>query len=272
MAFEFDNLENLVFLKELRKIAKSCENSNDEFLQELSKNFLLIFQDEMKDKWLLDYFERKVITVKNHDGFRIEMAMTGGGFEPFKDEDNKLRLEFINALVLLYLREIEFREESNFNNRDELLTQFYRAVKKSRSGFSERTQYIFDFYDSIPFTVLRNIFHSENAIKFMHVVESTDINRVFKYINSQEQAIDRIEVWSNDYENKLAQVQAIQEKLEKHQTAFNFVGLYDGFSQLETQKKDELKKCEKEYDWLRVGVFSIPIFELIWILLNPNPA
>jgi len=48
--------------------------------------------------------------------------------------------------------------------------------------------------------------------------------------------------WNKELEQKEAETERLKEKLEEYKTAFNFVGLYQGFSDLSTKKQTESRK------------------------------
>jgi hypothetical protein len=263
--FKFNTAEAIQVLGKLNEIALRFKESEN-FLGALSNNFLKISHHIISEDYL-KFFDDRIKTISRYNGFKVERAWDGG-FN-FTDDQYLLRLERISAFLYLYWRELVFRSNSDLRLGDDFY-EFNNFVAASRSQFSKENEFIFEFRDELPFYILREEYHSDHAIRIAQAVKSTDVTKVEDFINTRDTTLNKIDAWNNDYQNKLTQVQALQDKLEKHQTAFNFVGLYDGFSQLESQKKVDLKRCEKEYDWLRVGVFSIPVFELIWILLNYN--
>ena len=262
--FEFNTPEAIQVLGKLNEIALRFKE-NEDFLGALSNNFLKISHQIISED-NLKLFDKRIKTISKYNGFRIERAWDGG-FSDFTDEQNLLRLERISAFIYLYWREIIFRSNHDLRLGDDYY-EFNNFVAETRSQFSKQNEFIFEFYDNIPFHILREEYHSDHAIRLAQAIESTDIAKVQSFINTREDTISKIESWNNDYKNKLEQVQALQDKLEKHQTAFNFVGLYEGFSQLEIQKKTDLEKYTTEYSWLRGGMFAIPVCELLWILFN----
>lgn len=262
--FKFNTAEAIQVLGKLNEIALSFKE-NEDFLGALSNNFLKISHHIISEDYL-KFFDDRIKTISRYNGFKIERAWDGG-FKNFTDDQYLLRLERISAFLYLYWRELVFRSNSDLRLGDDFY-EFNNFVAASRSQFSKENEFIFEFRDELPFYILREEYHSDHAIKLAQALKSTDITKVEDFISTRDTTVNKIDAWNSDYKNKLEQVQALQAKLEKHQTAFNFVGLYDGFSQLETQKKADLKKYAREYSWLRFGMFAIPVCELLWVLFN----
>lgn len=63
-------------------------------------------------------------------------------------------------------------------------------------------------------------------------------------------------------------VENLKQKLETYQTAFNFVGLYQGFSALKEKKDKQLFWIHFQYYFLIVLMIAIPVGEFFWLLNN----
>ena len=68
--------------------------------------------------------------------------------------------------------------------------------------------------------------------------------------------------WDKELENKKTETEKLKEKLDEYKTAFNFVGLYQGFSDLATQKKTESKKLFWSLIAMGVVILTPLAFEL----------
>ncbi|NLU99266.1 hypothetical protein B6N13_14385 [Marinomonas sp. UCMA 3892] len=85
-----------------------------------------------------------------------------------------------------------------------------------------------------------------------------------KKISSKE------EFWEKEISAREKRVNEIKESLDKYKTAFNFVGLYDGFHDLFEDKKNDLKSL---LTWLQLSVLFIisPIvFEFYFIVSHAD--
>lgn len=79
---------------------------------------------------------------------------------------------------------------------------------------------------------------------------------VFKnFEEKKSEAEDLKKQWDEEIESKEAAVDALKNKLEKYKVGFNFVGLYQGFSEL-------AKKKEKEAFWLFLSLIGMGLLIL----------
>lgn len=69
--------------------------------------------------------------------------------------------------------------------------------------------------------------------------------------------------WDNEIENKKEQVEALKVTLTQYQNAFNFVGLYNGFSTLSENKEKQLKSAKYI---LMTMVFILPLIIIVEML------
>lgn len=72
------------------------------------------------------------------------------------------------------------------------------------------------------------------------------------------------------YLKKNQSVDIIKEKLDKYETGFNFVGLYDGFNQLSSKKSSEMKWLRFFLVLMGVVILSPLVAELIISLYKSN--
>lgn len=107
----------------------------------------------------------------------------------------------------------------------------------------------------MPFSLIHHLIHS----------------RRFKDYENFPSLVDRAEKvtaeWDEELRQKIDNVDNLKTTLDKHEGAYNFVGLYAGFSKLGRIKKEE-------YKWAKIAMFTlgcilpIPLFaELIYLLI-----
>jgi len=111
-------------------------------------------------------------------------------------------------------------------------------------------------------------FHSEHALALSRVIHSTDISKVEEFIRTRDESISKIDTWNNEFKSKKSDVEILKNKLDTYQTAFNFVGLYQGFSSLLKKKIDELDNLQVQYFFIGLIILAIPILELVWVFDN----
>ena len=98
------------------------------------------------------------------------------------------------------------------------------AVKLS----GERRQEIDWISTAMPVSVLKNLLHAKGL---------ADIEK----FNSNLENIDKIQERINDKnQSQIDESNRLSEKLSEYKNAFNFVGLYDGFSEITKRKKIDL--------------------------------
>lgn len=81
---------------------------------------------------------------------------------------------------------------------------------------------------------------------------SDDINTFKDFLKTTKSAKEFAGTWEEYIESQKAQINEIKSKLDGYKSAFNFVGLYDGFNSLGQQKKDEIL-------WSRILLFILAV-------------
>jgi len=103
---------------------------------------------------------------------------------------------------------------------------------------------------------------------FKELANSEAIGDIRDYISISKKSAAQVEGWSKDLSEKEARVTVLKDALDRYETAFNFVGLYQGFNDMAEKKKEELGGLRR---WLIFfGALSlIPlILELAFIYMN----
>jgi len=119
---------------------------------------------------------------------------------------------------------------------------------------------------------------AKNQIKFTsqgmpifilkHLLNSDGISKIIDFNRTVKHAEELKTNWDKELEEKSSRTGQLKESLDRYTTAFNFVGLYDGFNTLSSDKKKEkniLLACLIVFGALAI---SPVICELTFIILN----
>lgn len=112
---------------------------------------------------------------------------------------------------------------------------------------------------------IRHAYHAMPIIICKSVLNSEAIGSIKSFNDSLKKADDLKAAWDQEVSAKKDEVNRLKENLDEYKTAFNFVGLYDGFDGL---AKEKIKEKESIAYWLRrLGILAvIPIIvELAYI-------
>lgn len=162
------------------------------------------------------------------------------------------------------MREIFFRNNSRLDEGSAfyLLNEF---VRNNKNEFIESSKWCLNLLDDLPTLIMQEEFHSEHAIALSKAIQSTNITKVEDFIHTRDETVKKIDDWNNDYQNKLNAVELLNQRLETYQTAFNFVGLYQGFSKLSEDKLQELKSLKIQYYILGGILLALPVVEMFYV-------
>ena len=227
--------------------------------------------DACKDLNVNDFFEnldKNLSVVTGLQGLNPDIAWSGG-FSKFSDDEVLSRLEWFAIFLCIYLRELSFRR----NFRIDESHPFYCLVQflnNRRTEFSDESSYYFNLYDELPILIMREIYHSSHMTAVFSILEAADINQVEEFIRTKDESISKIEIWNTEFTSKQTAVNTLKEKLDKYKTAFNFIGLYQGFSELKKTKDKDLKSLNWQYRIFMVFLILIPVYELYFVYDNIN--
>lgn len=264
--FVFDVSASVNVIDKILAIAEKVKDRQD-FTGELAKR-LHELSFEINKENFINYLNEKLITCRNFKGLELVRAWDGG-FHNFTDEDNTYRLHRLALFLVIYFREIFFRN----NYRMDQGSNFYflnELVRDNRHEFVERSKWCVDLFDDLPTLIMQEEFHSEHAIALSSAIQSADISKVEEFIRTRDETVSKIDTWNNEFDSKKVAVETLKNKLDTYQTAFNFVGLYQGFSQLKENKDDELFWLNIQYYVLVFLMIGIPVAEFFWLFNNYN--
>ncbi len=182
----------------------------------------------------------------------------------------------INEIGLNFIEKLEASTSSE-HDKDVIFAYCFRFVLESYSFRDIEPSY--NLKEMQPFAVnnLHN-FSEEAACMIRYtcysmpieivkrVVFNQDIGVYQDYLSKSEQAEKKEEEWKEFISNKQSKVDELHKVLEKHESAFNFVGLYAGFSKLGRIKLKELNFAR--YGMYILGtLIPIPLaIELVYML------
>ena len=148
----------------------------------------------------------------------------------------------------LYLSSLRFFFEIDFMLKEG--EEEHEGFKKSFSGMNIKKEAVsntinesFDdefklellyIINSTPLLITKNLFHSEQIKLFSTFDEKrlTAEETLNNIASSKDEITNKISDFQTELEEKETIVISLKETLDKQKTAFNFVGLYDGFNQL----------------------------------------
>ena len=104
---------------------------------------------------------------------------------------------------------------------------------------------------------------SNNILK--EILHSTELATLKECSDSAKKISEEVKAWEADYYNKVENVQQLKVALGNYESAFNFVGLYEGFDSLQKQKVQEKKKLEKSYGNLGMVIILLIIAEFVFL-------
>lgn len=137
------------------------------------------------------------------------------------------------------------------------LKAFISFARESPEAFSADAQRQIRYADqSMPISILKRLVGSEPLLNLRNVAAFS------------EKVAAQITQWDAALQKHSTEVSRLEDALKKQETAFNFVGLYQGFDDMASSKRTELRK-------LRVGMFIagfaaiLPIaLELLFVFQN----
>lgn len=265
-SFSFIEVESSNAFDKLIKLAE--ENTSAEgFLGELSSQLYESLRQSNRQP-LLSLLDENLYAVKREQDLNLKLAWDGG-INNFSDENTVLRLEWFSIFLCIYLRELSFRKDYKITQAN----SFYNLIKfvnNNRHEFSDESSYYFNLYDELPILIMREIYHSSHMTAVFSILEAADINQVEEFIRTKDESISKIEIWNTEFTSKQTAVNTLKEKLDKYKTAFNFVGLYQGFLGLKETKDDELKSLNRQYYIFMIFLIFIPVYELYFVYDNIN--
>lgn len=139
---------------------------------------------------------------------------------------SKEDIDDVCSMCFRFLLEFYLSTKNNLHMEFESARQFFT---NNIHDFSHDAALQIDYaLKDMPISILKQLSNSEA------------IDNLKNYIGFSETFKARKEEWDKELENKETQVKKLKEALDQYTTAFNFVGLYEGFDKLGEEKNQEL--------------------------------
>lgn len=172
-------------------------------------------------------------------------------------------IDYISSLLFRFLMEAFISIDEEFN--DELLNARDVFIINI-NHFSGSAQDMINYANrNMIISIFKKAFNGED-FKNIKDISSLIAKKDELEFEWEKKLSSKEEFWEKEISDREKRVNQIKESLDRYKTAFNFVGLHDGFHDLLEDKKNDLKSL---LNWLKLSVFFIilPImFELIFIV------
>lgn len=259
------------FMMKLRKVSYESQFSNE-------RNVVIHAMIESILRYTTEWDENTKITAAYIGAkliSKINSALNTGNETTFESEDD---LDDIFSLLFRFSLEMDLtaRGEIEFDLNN--IKSF--ALKNKQSFCSSAAGQIDYAMTSLPLGILKGIINSTGFRKideFIGLLNDSqkerdailEANETVAKQHSEE--VERKEKeWDSYIIAKQKEVDDIRKSLESYQTAFNFVGLHDGFKQLSEQKIIEKEWALKFVKTLGGLVFLPLVIEIIFTIFSSN--
>lgn len=152
------------------------------------------------------------------------------------------------------------------------LFELYLSIKNDLSmEFEQARRFIFSNLSLFDESSKEQIEYTikEMPISIFKSIANSEAIESFRDFNSASNRAEKLKAdWDNDLLERASRVEKLKEEISKYETAFNFVGLFQGFDDL---SKEKTKEKDNLLFWIRVlGAATVaPIFlEIAFIYLN----
>ncbi|GJM12209.1 MAG: hypothetical protein DHS20C12_06120 [Pseudohongiella sp.] len=159
---------------------------------------------------------------------QININWIGDQFINRLAEDKALEKERLDDICSSCFR---FLFELYLSTKNDLATEFERARRfaiENIAQFESRAREQIEYaVRDMPTNLLKQLMNSE----------AIDSIKEFNQFSSRAEGLKH--EWQQEIDKKTEEVKALKDVLDSYKNAFNFVGLYDGFNDLATEKKAE---------------------------------
>jgi hypothetical protein len=186
---------------------------------------------------------------------QINIEWIGGKFiSRLADEERELNKERLDSICAMCFR---------------FLFEMYLSMKNDlASEFESARQFVFNNIDVFDLKAKEQIEYAIRDIPiniFKNIAYSDAINSLQDF-NELSAKAEKLKVdWDSDLSEREARIDSLKKSLSTYENAFNFVGLYQGFDELSTEKKAELDGILFWLKVLSIIIVSPVILELIFI-------
>lgn len=191
---------------------------------------------------------------------QINIGWIGDHFiNRLSDEEKELNKERLDDICSMCFR---FLFELYLSIKNDLSMEFEQA---RRFVFNNLEEFEHDAREQIEYAI-RDM--PINILKQLSNNEAIDSIKDFNKVSAKAQELKSN--WDQEIEDKEKEVNRLKEALDEYKTAFNFVGLYDGFDDLAKEKNKELKGLSRGLKVMAIVVVCPIIAELVLVYLRLN--
>lgn len=193
------------------------------------------------------------------------------------DKQCQINIEWIGSQFINKLTDID--KEYEKEELDDIcsmtfrfLLEYYLSMKNELSReFEVSRVFVIDNIDSFDDHAKLTIQYAlaEMPIAIIKNLLNNDSLESIKEFNITKNAADKLKQdWDTELNRKERKVNKLQNALEKYETAFNFVGLHQGFDELSKDKKAELASLVFWLRFLSIIIVAPVLIELFIIYTN----
>ncbi len=169
------------------------------------------------------------------------------------EELTKEKLDDIFSMCFRFLFELYLSIKNDLSMEFERARRFaFQNIKNFEQRAGEQIEYAIR---DMPINIFKTIANSES------IQSIKNFNEISQLADSKR------EKWDDDLKNREQRVETLKSELAKYESGFNFVGLFQGFDEMSTEKTTEK---EGLLVWLRVFGFLIitPLVAELFALYN----
>ena len=211
-----------------------------------------------RNKFIASTLESMSSQPNSWDEFtQINIEWIGHGFlELLDDLDNLDNLNSKLHLDRLCAQCFRFSLEFYLSTKSEVQSDYRKYIIENKELLGEKAKSQIEFaIADMPISIVKRI------------VNGNQVENINEFIALYKEADSLRTLWNSEIKNKEQDVNKLKASLEKYETAFNFVGLYDGFNDLFIEKTNEKNTILK---WLRLlsVLLVCPMATELFILYN----
>jgi hypothetical protein len=138
---------------------------------------------------------------------------------------NKSDMDDLYSNCFRFINEFNLSVKGDLNPELEKARKF-ATLRLNEFGDDSKAQIEFALRE-MPIVILKSLLNEDSIVNLRNLKETAEET---KRIHTE---------WTKELDAKIAQVNGLKNELEKYKTAFNFVGLYQGFDDMSSNKKIE---------------------------------
>ena len=186
--------------------------------------------------------------------------------DAYNENATDLTGEYVISFSYSFIVEILLRSD----DVNDILIDIRNNISDLSNTFSVDLRRIIEFVDKDMRTrIIYEMIGSNELLNFKNI--SQIIKSKDKIENQWEAMISEKEAeWKKEISEREARVEKIKESLDEYNTAFNFVGLYDGFKDLLKEKKGDVKSLLGSLKWSAAFIVLPILIELGFIMYHSS--